>query len=219
MRLAAEGLFVKVSGVTTEEDALFAVALGANAVSFDVSRSERQVPVATVGDIVKRLPQGVVAVGAFHHELPQRIVEVANATGLTAVEVSGPAALEDLLYVSDRVNHLLRAVPFDAERLTTAGGVDYLLVPDLDEAAALEASLDLLERSGPRTPVIAAGGLDAANVIGVVQRYPVFGVDVRAGVERSPGEIDPVALGEFVANARWAYDHSEVERHFDEWTL
>lgn len=219
MRLAAEGLFVKVSGVTTEEDALFAVALGANAVSFDVSFSERQVPVATVADIVKRLPQGVIAVGAFHHELAQRIVEVANATGLAAVEVAGPVATEDLLYVSDRVNHLLRAVPFDAERLTTAGGVDCLLVPDLDEPAALEASLDLLERSSPRTPVIAAGGLDPQSVIAVVQHYPVFGVDVRAGVERSPGEIDPVALGEFVANARWAYDHSEVERHFDEWTL
>ncbi|HQU26474.1 MAG TPA: hypothetical protein PLS29_05525 [Acidimicrobiales bacterium] len=219
MRLAAEGLFVKVSGVTTEEDALFAVALGANAVSFDVSRSERQVPVSTVGDIVKRLPQGVVAVGAFHHELPQRVVEVANATGLAAVELSGPAAVEDLLYVSERVNHLLRAVPYDAEQLSTAGGVDYLLVPDLDEPAALGASLELLARSGPRTPVIAAGGLDPESVIGVVQHYPVFGVDVRAGIERSPGRIDPVALGEFVANARWAYAHSEVERHFDEWTL
>lgn len=219
MRLASDGLFVKVSGLTSEEDALFAVALGASAVGFDVSRSERQLPVATIADIVKRLPAGIVAVGAFHHELPQRIVEVANAIGLAAVEVSGPLTLEETAYVSDRVNTLLRAVPFDAERLSLAGGVDYLLVPDLDEPAALAASHDLLAQSSPRTPVVAAGGLDPESVLGVVQHFPVFGVDVRAGVEREPGVIDPVALGEFVANARWAYDHSEVERHFDEWTL
>jgi len=30
---------------------------------------------------------------------------------------------------------------------------------------------------------------------------------------------DPVQLGEFIANARWAYDNTFVERHFDEWSL
>jgi len=28
-----------------------------------------------------------------------------------------------------------------------------------------------------------------------------------------------VKLGEFIANARWAYENSYVERHFDEWSL
>jgi hypothetical protein len=42
---------------------------------------------------------------------------------------------------------------------------------------------------------------------------------VRSGVESAPGVKDPVMLGEFIANARWAYDNTYVERHFDEWTL
>jgi phosphoribosylanthranilate isomerase len=219
VRLQSEGLFVQVSGLTSEEDALFAVALGANAVGFEVSRGERQIAVSAVADIVKRLPQGVVAVGIFHHELAQRIVEVANVVGLGAVQIDGPMTVEEIGYVSERVNTVVRSVPFDAERLSLAGGVDYLAVPDLDEPAALESSLDLLAQSSQRTPVIAAGGLDAASVLTVVQHYPVFGVAVRAGVEREVGVVDPAALGEFVANARWAYAHSAVERHFDEWTL
>jgi phosphoribosylanthranilate isomerase len=68
-------------------------------------------------------------------------------------------------------------------------------------------------------PVIASGGLNAENVADVVRNYAVYGVDVRAGVESAPGVKDPALLGEFIANARWAYDHSFVERHFDEWTL
>jgi phosphoribosylanthranilate isomerase len=73
--------------------------------------------------------------------------------------------------------------------------------------------------SGPRVPLIASGGLNCTNVVDVVQNFPVFGVDVRAGVESAPGVKDPVMLGEFIANARWAYDNTYVERHFDEWTL
>ena len=35
MRLTSEGLFIKISGVTSEEDALFSIGLGASAVGFD----------------------------------------------------------------------------------------------------------------------------------------------------------------------------------------
>ncbi len=42
---------------------------------------------------------------------------------------------------------------------------------------------------------------------------------MRAGVESAPGVKDPALLGDFIANARWAYDNAYVERHFDEWLL
>jgi len=41
MLLDADGLFIKVSGLTSEADTLFAVALGANAVGVDRSFSQR----------------------------------------------------------------------------------------------------------------------------------------------------------------------------------
>jgi len=94
-----------------------------------------------------------------------------------------------------------------------------VVLPERDDHAALLVALSLVDDAGPRVPVVASGGLDAANVADVVRNYAVYGVDVRAGVESSPGIKDPALLGEFIANARWAYDHSYVERHFDEWTL
>ncbi len=219
MRLTVEGLFIKVSGVTSEEDALFSIGLGASAVGFDLSAGESQVPVAVVNDIVRRLPYGACSVGIFHHELPQRIVEIANTLGLSAVQIDGPASLADVAYVSERVNTVLRTVPPGTDRLALHGGVDYLLLPDGDSPEALVDVLELFAESTARTPLIASGGLTDSNVIDVVQNFPVFGVDVRGGVESSPGVKDPVALGRFIANARWAFDHAYVERHFDEWSL
>lgn len=219
MRLTTEGLFIKISGVTTEADALFSIGLGASAVGFDFALTPRQISVNTAHDIVGRLPQGALSVGVFRSELPQRIVEIANTIGLSAVQIDGPISAEELNYVAERVNTVLRMVPDGAERLGATPGVDYLVLPEADEPAALVDSLELFMDSDPRVPVIASGGLNSSSVVDVVQNFPVFGVDVRAGVESSPGVKDPAMLGEFIANARWAYDNTYVERHFDEWRL
>jgi len=208
-----------VGGITTEEDALFSVALGANAVGFDFALGERQVDAGTVHDIVRRLPGGVISVGTFRSELPQRVAEVANTIGLSAVQIEGPITSDELSYITERVNTVVRTVPDGVEKLALWQGVDYLAVPELDEPAALDLAFEQLSRSSARLPLIASGGLTPANVKDVVQRLPVFGVEVRSGVESSPGVKDPVKLGEFIANARWAYDNSYVERTYNEWSL
>jgi len=219
VRLNVEGLFVNVSGVTTEEDALFAIGLGASAVGFDFMVSPRQISVVDARDIVRRLPPGAMTVGVFRNELASRVVEVANTLGLSAVQIDGPATLDHLLYVTERVNTVFRTLPATREDLTLDGGVDYLVLPERDTPDALVDALELFRSSSPRAPIIASGGLDPLSVADVVQNFPVFGVDARAGVESSPGVKDPGLLGDFIANARWAYEHSFVERHFDEWTL
>lgn len=219
MRFTTEGLFIKISGITSEEDALFSVGLGATAVGFEFALGERQIGVSTAHDIVRRLPAGVVSVGVFRNELPQRVVEIANTIGLGAVQIDGAISGDELSYITERVNTVLRMVPDGADKLVLWSGVDYLVLPDTDEHQALANALDQLSDSGPRVPLIASGGLSPANVIDVVQNFPVFGVDVRAGVESAPGVKDPVRLGEFIANARWAYENTYVERHYDEWSL
>jgi phosphoribosylanthranilate isomerase len=219
VRFTTEGLFIKISGITSEEDALFSVGLGANAIGFDFALGDRQIAVGTAHDIVGRLPNGVVTVGSFRNELPQRVCEIANTLGLSAVQIDGAISGDELSYITSRVNTVLRTVPDGTEKLSLWGGVDYLVLPESDERQALADALDQLADAGPRVPLIASGGLSATNVIDVVQNFPVFGVDVRSGVESAPGVKDPVRLGEFIANARWAYDNTFVERHYDEWTL
>ena len=57
-------MFVKVCGITTEEDALLAIGMGADALGFNfVPGSSRQIRPAVARDIVRRLPGGVLTVG------------------------------------------------------------------------------------------------------------------------------------------------------------
>jgi phosphoribosylanthranilate isomerase len=218
VRLNTEGLFIKVSGVTTEDDALFSIGLGASAVGFEFGPTPRQISVNAAHDIVRRLPVGAISVGVFRNEMPQRIVEIANTLGLTAVQVDGTVASEELTYVSERVNTVLRSLPSTAnhEVVRALSGVDYLVVPESDDHYSLMDCLELFNDQEIRTPIIASGGLTPSNVVDIVQNYPVWGVDVRAGVEKSVGEKDPVLLGQFIANARWAFDNTYAERHHDE---
>lgn len=219
MRLNIEGLFVKVSGVTTEEDALFSIGLGATAVGFEFGPTSRQISTAAAHDIVRRLPHEAVSVGVFRNEMPQRVVEVANTLGLSAVQIEGSITADHLAYVAARVHTVIRALP----SMTTldparhVDGADYLLMPESDDHDSLVDCLELFLDETVRVPIIASGGLNSSNVIDVVQNYPVWGVDVRGGVETSPGVKDPVALGEFIANARWAYANAYVDRHLDRW--
>ncbi|HQU00189.1 MAG TPA: phosphoribosylanthranilate isomerase, partial [Acidimicrobiales bacterium] len=82
MRFNVESLFIKISGITSEEDALFAIGLGASAVGFDFGVSPRQISPQSAQEIVRRLPQGALSVGSFRNEMPQRIVEISNTIGL-----------------------------------------------------------------------------------------------------------------------------------------
>ena len=219
MRFIVEGLFIKVSGVTTEEDALFSIGLGANAVGFEFGPTPRQISPTLAHDIVRRLPQGALSIGVFRSEMPQRIVEIANTLGLSGVQIDGPMPAEELYYVAERVNTVLRTIASTAGVGTWSAdsGVDYLLLPESDDHNSLVDCLDTFLDDSVQVPLIASGGLTATNVVDVVQNYPVWGVDVRGGVETAPGEKDPVLLGEFIANARWAYDNAYVIRRYEEW--
>ncbi len=206
MRLFVDGLFIKVSGVTSEEDALMAIGLGANAVSFDFLPSERRVEPAFAHDIIRRLPPEAWSVGRFRQELPTRVVEVANTLGLRAVELEGPLPAGDVAYIAERVPTVIRVV--DDPVGESADGVDYLQSPR--DPSRLDEVLGELPRV-PR-PLIVAGELTVDEVSQVVQHYAVWGVDVGRSVESAAGVKDPALLGDFIANARWAETNAYVER-------
>ncbi|MGH9021407.1 MAG: phosphoribosylanthranilate isomerase [Acidimicrobiales bacterium] len=217
MRLIVEGLFIKISGVTSEEDALFSIGLGATAVGFDFAPGPRQVTTSLVHDVIRRLPYGAVTVGTFRNELPQRVVEVANTLGLSAVQIDGSTSPDQLAYIAERVNTVFRTLPSTGvvDDSLAASGVDYVVLPESDDHSSLVDCLPAFLDESVRTPLVASGGLTSSNVADVVQNYPVWGVDARSGVESAPGVKDPVRLGDFIAHARWAYDNTLVDRRGD----
>ena len=58
-------MIVKICGITHEDDANLAVAMGADAVGFVFAPSPRQVAIGAARDIARRLDPSVITVGVF----------------------------------------------------------------------------------------------------------------------------------------------------------
>ncbi len=93
-------MFVKICGTTSEEDALLAVAMGADAVGFVFAPSPRQVQPSLVADIAKRLPPEILTVGVFRNELPERVVDICTFAGLKAAQLHGREQPEQSRWVA-----------------------------------------------------------------------------------------------------------------------
>lgn len=220
MRVDVDRFFVKIDGITSEQDALMCIGFGANAVGFIFAPSPRQMSPQAVGDIVRRLPPEAVTVGVFRNEQPERVVEIANSIGLSAVQLHGNETIESVRYVAERVNTVIRGISVHSERIADLDGanLDYLLLDGDEPGSGRPHGWSVLRDHVFATPVIAAGGLDPDRVVPVVRDYPVWGVDVSSGVESEPGVKDPVLVADFVNNARWAYEQRDEgvdERPFD----
>ena len=199
-------MFVKICGITNEDDALFAVAMGADAVGFVFAPSSRQIAAQQVYDITRRLPPEILTVGVFRDEVPSRVIDIVNRSGVRAVQLHGHETPADVAEVSARVRWVIKAVAAgttDARRANQFG-TDLVLVD-----AAMPGSGKMFDWSliddipeGPR--LILAGGLDPDNVAAAVQRVAPWGVDVSSGVESSPGKKDARKVKAFIERARQA---------------
>lgn len=197
-------VFVKICGITSEADALLAVAMGADAVGFIFAPSSRQIAPARVGDIVKRLPADVLTVGVFRDHSPKQVVEIVNRQSLGAAQLHGNESVEDTRYVIDHVPRTMKAFVAGSPKLRSAAkwGTDPILV-DAPKPGSGEAYDYSLARQAPRRlHVVLAGGLHPGNVASAIEAARPWGVDVASGVEREPGKKDPRLVADFVKAAK-----------------
>src|ERR1044071_4648801 len=114
-------MFVKVCGLTNEDDALLAVAMGADALGFVFAPSPRQVHPEVVRDIIKRLPHDTLTIGVFRNETPERVIDIVSRTGLKGVQLHGGETAGDVRLVRLRVPLVIQAPPAGDARLAGAG--------------------------------------------------------------------------------------------------
>jgi phosphoribosylanthranilate isomerase len=199
-------MFVKICGTTSEEDALLAVALGADAVGFIFAPSRRQIAPSVAGDIAKRLPREIVTVGVFRDDSKERVVELVNRNGLKAAQLSGRETPETVAWVAERVPMTIKAFPAghaDVARADQFGaGVVMLDAESPGSGEVFDWALAGEVPDGVR--VLLAGGLNAENVTAAITRVHPWGVDVASGVEAEPGRKDPGKLRAFIVAARRA---------------
>ena len=201
-------VFVKICGITNEEDGLLAVAMGADAVGFVFAPgSSRQIAVAQARDIARRLPPEVTTVGVFRDEAPQRVVEMVHAAGLHGVQLHGHETPAEGKWVRQRVQFLIQA--FSAgdrmlERIDEYTAADAVLIDSSSPGSGQVFDWVLAEGLPLHRRVILAGGLDAENVAEAIHRIHPWGVDVSTGVEKSAGRKDATKVMRFINQAKAA---------------
>lgn len=202
---------MKICGITCEEDALLAVAMGADALGFVFAPSTRQVSPSMVYDITRRLPPEVLTVGVFRNEHPARVVEIVRRAGLRAAQLHGhehPGSTRD---VRSQVPFVIKAFVAGSRELDQADqhGADAIMLDSAEPGSGQVFDWRMADGVPNDAKVMIAGGLTPENVADAVQRLRPWGVDVSTGVEREAGRKDPVKVKDFIEAAREAVPDEE----------
>jgi phosphoribosylanthranilate isomerase len=159
-------VFVKICGMTSEEDALLATAMGADAVGFTFAPSPRQIAPDLARDIVRRLPPEVLTVGVFRDHAPQRVVEICNTTGIRCAQLHGHETPDQAAYVRERVPLLIQAFAAGDPGLERAYEypADAFLIDSHAPGSGEVFDWSLAEGAPQGRRIIVAGGLTPDNV-------------------------------------------------------
>ncbi len=206
--------FIKICGITNEPDALLSVGLGATALGFIFAPSKRNVTEMQAGDIIRRLPDGVMTVGVFRDQPLGDVIEIAANLGLSAVQLHGTESRDDCRFIADQVGHVIKSfVAGDPEMANFRSyGAKQFLLDGPDPGSGELFDWSIIEGVRDSGAMILAGGLRPENVGIAITHLKPYGVDVCSGVEAEPGRKDALLLRDFIVNAREAYDTVTIRR-------
>lgn len=199
---------VKICGVTRLEDALRAVALGADALGFNFwPGSRRFLAPAAAREIVRRLPPLVTAVGVFVDPSRDEVLRAVADSGVQVAQLHGdepPALCAALPFPVVKALRVRDAASLEALRQYEVAG--FLLDSDSSGYGGSGATFDwsLAAAAAAARPVILAGGLRPDNVAGAVRAVRPWAVDVASGVESAPGVKDAELMRRFIEAAKEA---------------
>jgi phosphoribosylanthranilate isomerase len=194
----------KICGITRVEDALTAVAHGADAIGLVFySPSPRNVSISHAIEIARQVPAFVSVVGLFVNAEPSFIEDAISQVGLDVLQFHGD---ETPVECARYLRPFIKAIRVKA---------DTNLVQCANEFSAAKALLldtytegvaggtghvfdwNLIPKALTK-PVILAGGLTADNVAQAITQVRPYAVDVSGGVELAKGIKDAAKIAAFM---------------------
>ena len=199
---------IKICGITREQDALAAAALGADALGFIFWRpSARYIEPERAGAIARPLPAFVTPVCVFVNPTREEVEAALACLPSATLQFHG----EEPVDFCERFNRpyikAARARPgLDLiEYLAPYTRAAAWLIDAFDErvygGTGIPFDWNLLPRALGR-PWILSGGLDPENVTEAIRRLRPWGVDVSSGVESDKGVKDTAKIAPFIAGVR-----------------
>lgn len=212
---------VKICGITRKEDALAAVASGADAIGLVFyAKSPRAVDPEQAAEICRCIPPFVTTVGLFVNAGSDLVDEVLQKVPLKLLQFHGD---EDDRYCGSFGRPFIKAlhvknVDAGAGQLAethrdsrkrmalypqATGFLFDTHVANVPGGTGQAFDWTLLPPDADR-PLIVAGGLDAGNVASAIAISQPYAVDVSSGVESGPGIKDEEKIRQFMQQVQMA---------------
>lgn len=201
-------MFVKICGITNEEDALLSVAMGATALGFVFAPSKRQITPGRAADIVKRLPSGIITVGVFRDHDAKSVARIMREVGLRGAQLHGRETATEVDTITAEVGWVMKAVVAGSRDAETCDRyrTDLILVDSAQPGSGESYDWSIFASMPKGVRYVVSGGLTPENVKEAITMTSPYGVDVSTGVEREPGRKDATKVRRFVQNAQLAFD-------------
>lgn len=218
---------IKICGITNLEDALMCANEGADYLGFIFARSPRSVSVDAASAIVKKLPKAVTPVAVFLNEIPARINETLDATGIRLAQLHGNESPENAAQVkSEIIKTFENLTKLSLERAARYKVFAFMVdIPkeetkEQKEAAAAKAEAE--KRNPPKKSkyqkpqkdempkvefanelaklgkIFLSGNLNDKNIPELIAKTKPFAVDAARFTEMIPGKKDPAKVRAFI---------------------
>jgi phosphoribosylanthranilate isomerase len=193
---------VKICGITNWTDARRAVEAGAQFLGFNFYRpSPRYIQPAAARRIIRRLPDGIAAVGVFVNEPEANMLAVARRVGLDYLQLHGDEPPEQVARLKREIP-VIKAVrvrdSFRPKQLDSFRRASAILLDGFDArrhgGTGKTFNWDLARGSNGSRRIFLAGGLTPENVAEAIHVARPYAVDVCSGVEARPGRKDPARI-------------------------
>jgi phosphoribosylanthranilate isomerase len=196
-------MILKVCGITNQGDASAAIDAGATAIGFNFYvRSPRYI-VAEAASAIST--PGVLRVGVFVNEAPERIEEIARLAALDVAQLHGDEAAADFPQGLAVWKAVRVSAGFDVSQYAATPAQAILLDgPAAELYGGAGVAFDWTLARNSRLRIIVAGGLDASNVARAIALAEPWGVDSCSRIEASPGIKDHMKMTEFLRAAKAA---------------
>ena len=220
--------WIKICGITNLEDALTAVEAGADALGFVFyEKSSRYVSLGEVQKMIRELPGRIEKVGVFVNASDSQVREIAEKTGITAMQIcmdgantkaatnaahfeqlaAEPSGLKLIPVLSMRNDYperppmMWNPKTVHAFLLDSGSGGQPGGTGQRFDWAARQSAISSIKSQGR---IIVAGGLTPGNVSEAMRILKPWGVDVSSGVESHPGKKDPEKVRSLISAVRAA---------------